>query len=187
MAEGSEVYTDFVKSLLDAEDSRKSSLEQRGIALITASGTLVTLLFVLTAVITSAKNFTFPAVARDWLTWAAVLFVVAAAAGIVVNMPLFYGTIVVKQAKLRAVWEDNAADARRAVTGVRLKRLRAAQRANNIKAWLLVAGAVLELAAVAMLTVGIVDIIHRGLGHRMAGIRTIISEHSWAVREIPGT
>jgi len=159
MAEGNEVYTDFVLSLLNAEDTRKSSLEQRGIGIITVSGTLVTLLFGLTAAITSAKDFTFPAAARGWLTWAAILFVLAAAAGIAVNTPLFYGTIVVERATLQSVWGDDAADARRAVTGVRLKRLHAAQRANSIKAWILVAGTALELAAAAMLTVGIVDII----------------------------
>ena len=81
MAEGSEVYADFIKSMLDAEDSRKSSLEQRGISIITTSGTLVTLLFGLTAAITGAKTFTFPAAARDWLTPAAIAFDVAAGQG----------------------------------------------------------------------------------------------------------
>ena len=159
MTDGSEVYADFVKSMLDAEDSRKSSLEQRGIGVITTSGTLVTLLFGLTAAITSAKNFTLPAAARDWLTPAAILFVVAAAAGILVNVPLFYGKIEMSRATLEPVWGDDAPDARAAVTDVRLRRLQAAQGVNSVKAWILVAGVALELAAVAMLTVGIVHII----------------------------
>jgi hypothetical protein len=159
MTEGNDVYADFVKTLLDAEDSRKSSLEQRGIGMITASGTLVTLLFGLTAAITSAKSFTFPSAARSSLTWAAILFVLAAGAGIAVNTPLFYGKIVVEQDTLASVWDDNAPDARSAVTGVRLKRLHTAQTVNSVKAWILVAGALLELAAAAMLTVGIIDII----------------------------
>lgn len=100
MTEGSEVYADFIKSMLDAEDSRKSSLEQRGIGVITTSGALVTLLFGLTATITSAKTFTLPPAARDWLTPAAILFVAAAAAGILVNVPLFYGKIEVSRATL---------------------------------------------------------------------------------------
>lgn len=159
MTEGSDIYADFVKSLLDAEDSRKSSLEQRGIGMITASGTLVTLLFGLTAAITSAKSFTFPSAARGWLTAAAILFVLAAFAGIAVNTPLFYGKIVVEQPALRSAWDDDAPDARAAVTGVRLKRLHAAQSVNSAKAWILIVGALLELAATAMLTVGIVTII----------------------------
>jgi hypothetical protein len=159
MAEGSEVYADFIKSMLDAEDSRKSSLEQRGIGIITTSGTLVTLLFGLTTAITGAKTFTFPAAARDWLTPAAILFVAAAAAGIVVNVPLFYGKIEVGRADLEPVWHDDAPDARAAVAAMRLERVNAAQGVNNAKAWVLVIGAVLELAAVAMLTAGIINII----------------------------
>jgi hypothetical protein len=159
MTEGSEVYADFIKSMLDAEDSRKSSLEQRGIGVITTSGTLVTLLFGLTATITSAKTFTLPPAARDWLTPAAILFVAAAAAGILVNVPLFYGKIEVSRATLEPAWEDDAPDARAAVTDVRLRRLQAAQGVNSVKAWILVGGAALEIAAVAMLTVGIVHIL----------------------------
>jgi hypothetical protein len=159
MAEGSEVYADFIKSMLDAEDSRKSSLEQRGIGIITTSGTLVTLLFGLTTAITGAKTFTFPTAARDWLTPAAILFVAAAAAGIVVNVPLFYGKIEVGRADLEPVWHDDAPDARAAVAAMRLERVHAAQGVNNVKAWILVIGALLELAAVAMLTVGIINII----------------------------
>lgn len=159
MTEGSEVYTDFVKSMLDAEGSRKSSLEQRGLGIVTVSGTLVTLLFALTAAITSAKSFTFPAAAHGWLTAAAILFVLAAAAGIVVNIPLFYGTVVVEADNLEAVWDDNVPDARRAVTGARLNRLHAARTVNNAKAWILVAGTLLVLAAAVMLTMAIIDII----------------------------
>lgn len=164
MTEGSDVYADFVKSLLDAEDFRKSSLEQRGIGIITASGTLVTLLFGLTAAITGAKSFAFPSAARGWLMLAAILFVVAAGAGIGANIPLFYGKIVVEQDTLEAVWDDNAPDARRAVTGAWLKRLHAAQTINSVKAWIVVVGALLELAAAAMLTVGIIEIIQPKLG-----------------------
>jgi hypothetical protein len=45
------------------------------------------------------------------------------------------------------------------VTGARLNRLHAAQTVNSVKAWILVVGMLLELAAAAMLTVGIIDII----------------------------
>ena len=159
MAEGSEVYTDFIKSMLDAEDSRKSSLEQRGIGIITTSGTLVTLLFGLTTAITGAKAFTFPPAARDWLAPAAILFVAAAAAGMVVNVPLFYGKIEVRRTDLETVWQDDAPDARAAVTAVRLERVHAGQSVNNVKAWILVIGALLELAAVTMLVMGIINVI----------------------------
>lgn len=159
---GSDVYADFINSLLEAESSRKASLEQRGIGVITTAGTLVTLLFGLVAAITSAKTFTLPAQAHGWLAAATILFVLAAAAGIVVNVPLFYGQILITENDLRAAWEDRASDAQAAVTAVRLRRLDRAQKFNTIKAWVLVLGVALELAAVAVLAGGILDVIRSG-------------------------
>ena len=46
---GRSIYADFIKEQLDAQEARKVSLEQRGLAVITTSGALVTLLFGLTA------------------------------------------------------------------------------------------------------------------------------------------
>ena len=160
MPEGSDVYADFVKSLLDAESLRKSSLEQRGIGIITSSGALVTLLFGLIAVITSSKTFVLHARVHGWLAAAAILFVLAALAGIVMNVPLFYGQIVVTEGELRASWDDTAADAQAAVTGVRLKRLGQASKLNTIKAWILILGVLLELAALIILVIGIFEIIN---------------------------
>jgi hypothetical protein len=40
-----DVYTEFVKALLDAEATRRTTLEDKGGAVISTSGTLVTLLF----------------------------------------------------------------------------------------------------------------------------------------------
>jgi hypothetical protein len=158
--EGSDIYADFVKSLLDAESSRKSSLEQRGIAVITSSGTLVTLLFGLIAVVTSSKTFALPTRVHGWLAAAAILFVLAALAGIAMNIPLFYGQIIISEGELRASWGDTASDAQAAVTGARLKRLGQASKVNTAKAWILILSVLLELAAVIILTVGIFEIIN---------------------------
>jgi hypothetical protein len=157
---GSDVYADFVNSLVDAETSRKSSLEQRGIAVITTSGTLVTLLFGLIAVITSSTTFVLPSQVHGWLAAAAILFVLAALTGIVVNVPLFYGGMVMTEDELRASWGDQPSDAQASVTGVRLKRLAQASKVNTIKAWILVFSVLLELAAVIILTIGIFEIIN---------------------------
>jgi hypothetical protein len=163
MPDGSGVYADFISSLLDAESSRKSSLEQRGIGVVTTSGTLVTLLFGLIAVITSAKSFTLPGRAHGWLVGAAILFIAAAAVGISTNLPLFYGKMIITEQALRDAWHDDVPDAQAAVTAVRLKRLDQAHKVNTAKAWALVAAVCTEVAAAAVLTVGIVEIItHSG-------------------------
>lgn len=160
MPEGSDVYADFIKSLVDAENSRKSSLEQRGLAVITTSGTLVTLLFGLIAVITSSTTFVLPGRVHGWLAAAAILFVLAALTGIVVNIPLFYGQAVITEGELRSSWHDPASDAQASVTSVRLKSLDQAIKVNSRKAWLLVFSVLLELAAVVILTIGIFEIIN---------------------------
>ena len=46
---GRAVYGEYIKEQLNAQEARKNSLEQRGLAVITTSGALVTLLFGLTA------------------------------------------------------------------------------------------------------------------------------------------
>lgn len=159
MPEGSDVYADFVKSLVDAEGSRKSSLEQRGIAVITTSGTLVTLLFGLIAVITSSKTFILPSRVHGWLAVAAIMFVLASLTGIVINIPLFYGQMVVSEGELRSSWGDQLSNAQASVTGIRLKSLAKASRVNTVKAWILVFSVLLELAGVIVLTIGIFEII----------------------------
>jgi hypothetical protein len=46
---------------LSEERNRKASLEARGVTTVTAAGTLVTLLFALTAGVTAAPGFKLPA------------------------------------------------------------------------------------------------------------------------------
>jgi len=151
VTEGYQIYADFLKSLVDAEASRKVSLEQRGIAVITTSGILVTLLYGLATIITSSKSLRLPLGSIDWLIASSLMFVLAAVAGIVVNLPLYYGQAELTEEDLQRAWDDTAPDAQAAVTSVRIKRLRAAQRANNIKAWILTASVTFEVGAIALL------------------------------------
>lgn len=48
------VYGEFIKDELEVQDKRKASFEQRGLAVITTSGVLVTLLFALAALSTKS-------------------------------------------------------------------------------------------------------------------------------------
>jgi hypothetical protein len=152
MTAGSDVYHDFVKALLDAEITRKTSLETRGIAVITTSGTLVTLLFGLVAVLTSSKTFAFPTQAHGWLTAALVFFVLAAGLGITSNnIPLPYGEEKITKKKLQEVWGDTVSDAQAMVTVTRLRRLKVARKRNSTKASIVVAAGASELLALGML------------------------------------
>jgi hypothetical protein len=68
MTEGYEVYAELVDKLVDAEAARRTTLEQKASAVITTSGTLVTLLFGLVAVLTpyGETNLTVDELAGMW-------------------------------------------------------------------------------------------------------------------------
>ena len=76
----------ITKELAD-ERSVTASLQSRGLAVIGSSGTLVALLFGLSAVATTVRHFKLPAAARPPLYPPAVLLVAAAVAGIMTNAP----------------------------------------------------------------------------------------------------
>ncbi len=155
------LYTDFVKLLLDAEAARRTALEQKGGAVITSSGTLVTLLFGLVAVITSADTFTLPGPSHGWLVAAIVLFLAASLLALLISVPLPYGQTNVSAADLASWWTQPPEQAQAAISGVRLKALTAARMMNGIKARILIAAILCELLALTMLGVAVIRIVNR--------------------------
>jgi hypothetical protein len=85
------VYSDYVQALEAQETARKSSLESRGVNVITTSGTLVTLLFGLVAVLTGSESFSLPASAHAYLIVTVILFVSATALGIIITEACAFG------------------------------------------------------------------------------------------------
>jgi hypothetical protein len=90
---GTSVYVPLLLEQLKEEASRTSSLEQRGLAVITTSGGVAALLFGLAAVVTASETFVFPDASRALLVAALVLFMFAAVGGIVSNWPFGYRRI----------------------------------------------------------------------------------------------
>ena len=158
-ASGAEVYSDLVKTLLDNEAARKGVLESKGTAVITTSGTLVTLLFGLVAVITSAKNFNLPSASHGWLVAAVVAFVIAVGLAILVSLPVPYGETEISMNDLRSWWHDPVTEAEAAVAGLRLRAITAARRANGVKVWILGAACVGELLGLVLLSIAVIEII----------------------------
>jgi hypothetical protein len=156
-----DVYTDFVKLLLEAEATRRTALEDKGGAVISTSGTLVTLLFGLVAVVTGADTFTLPGASHGWLIAAIVFFAVASLIAILISVPLPYGQTDITAAMLASWWNQPASQAQAAVSGVRLQALAAARRMNAIKARILIAATLFELVAVVMLGIAVVNILDR--------------------------
>jgi hypothetical protein len=158
---GSAVYSDFIKSLLDTEEARTNSLQLRGLALISTSGTLVTLLFGIVAVIKSNSS-TVPSTAHGPLVVAAVLFATAAIMGIAVNVPLL-GRYV-KPASLvhsytSEMWKDSRSDAEMMVAATRVKLYANARKANAFKAVLLIVGGMIEISALLPVVIAVNKIV----------------------------
>jgi hypothetical protein len=80
-------FADLLADQLDAERARHASLEQRGISVITTSGTLITLLLALAGLTGRASGIKLPDVAQWLLRVALILLPLAAMIGIAAILP----------------------------------------------------------------------------------------------------
>lgn len=148
-----EVFADFVKDQLEQEDKRRASLETRGVGVITVSGTLVTLLFGISAVVTKNAAFTAPAEVRQRLSWALLAFAVSSVIAIGTTMPL--ATQIVDATRLgpeiQHRWGSTLDAAQKKITGTRVADLTSAQRVNTIKSLLLMTAVSAQVVAVLLL------------------------------------
>lgn len=154
------IYADYVKLLLDAEATRRTAVEEKGGAVITTAGSLVTLLFGLVAVITSADTFNLPGASHGWLVAAIAFFVAACLIAILISVPLPYGETTITTAMLASWWNQPPEQAQAAVSGARLDALAAARRMNGMKARILIAAITCELLALVMLGIAVVSIVN---------------------------
>lgn len=157
-ASGYASYGVFIKDELDVQDKRKASFEQRGLAVITTSGTLVTLLFALAALSTKeAATFTLPGAAVTWLSVALVLFFVSALAALLSNAPFVYQAVPASSIKerLRERPVRDAAAAAKDIAFSRLDALESAKRLNGIKGLALTAAMSFEALAVGCVAVAV--------------------------------
>jgi hypothetical protein len=148
---GVSVYAEFVQGELAAQDKRKESFEQRGLAVVTTSGGLVTLLFALGALSTKKQaTFELTGDAPLFLAIALVLFFVAAFAALLTNMPIRYA--VPEADSIRTMLEKaegrSKDHALKAITRVRLDSLADAKSKNGRKARLLFMAICFEVAAI---------------------------------------
>lgn len=145
--------TTLVRAELTNEFARKASLEQRGLAVITSSGTLVTLLFAIGAV-AGGGPLADNASTRNALLAALFGFIAAAISGIVVNWPWHTEAIpvdapdglrdLIKPATFFS--EDQEVDRR--IAEVQVRQIVGLRRVNGWKAFALLAGLSLEVLAV---------------------------------------
>ena len=148
---GLATYGAFLKDEIAAQDARKTSFEARGLAVITTSGTLVTLLFALAALSTKRQaTFVLPASAQGWLEDALALFFFAALLALATNVPLRYEAA--KPDDIEKLLAEEPASAKEAaerdVAYARVSQLRSAKYKNSAKGWLLVFAMFFEVLAI---------------------------------------
>ena len=153
MSAAGEVFAELIEANLERQASRKASLEQRGLAVVTTSGSLVTLSFGFAAFI-RADGSELTLATGVLLTLAMVLFVVAAALGLVVNSTRSYEYISTKSlASLCTAekWRSDAVEATRQISEMQVRVLERARANNASKARNLRHAVITELAAIAAL------------------------------------
>lgn len=150
---GSVVYAEFTQDQLTAEETRRTSLEQRGLAVITSSGVLATLGFGSLALFKQRDAVPMPGPSVYLLVGSAVALLVAAILALVTNAPLRHRAInpPAMARTMREHWMDDEATAQARVTSTRARLLATARGANDLKALLLLAAMTAEVLGVALL------------------------------------
>jgi hypothetical protein len=161
-AEGSPaIFAELVIELVAAEDKRRESLEARGNSVITVSGTLVTLLLALAALVTREKTFRLPDAARDRLSIAVLASVLAALLAIATYMP--QPARITDPAQLSrllpSIWDRGTDFALKKATATRLEQLTTTQTANDRKARALLGAVLAQVIAVLLLAWAVLEIL----------------------------
>ncbi len=141
---------------------RKASLEGRGLSVVTASGTIVTLLFGLVAVLTAGKDFVLPDLARDLLLVALIGFGVAWVLGVLSNIPLNYQNVDIEDGDFWRWWGEPNTKGFERIAATRLGLLRVAQRKNDIKGKVVIWAVAAEVLAVVALAGAVGVVLVRG-------------------------
>lgn len=151
---GGSAALDFIGDLLEADQARRQSFEQRGLALVTSAGGFVTILFGLIAIASRPDNIvTVPHSARSLVVAALPLLLVAALAGIAAGFPLRY--MVPECAPLERlladdVWRGSGVKTAQRIAAAKLEMLKTSRQRNRFKGWALIVGFAAEVLGVAL-------------------------------------
>jgi len=159
--EGS-IYAEFMHDQLSAEETRKNSLEQRGLAVITASGVLAAFGFGALALFRQRDAVPLPAAAVYLIVGAAAALLAAAIMGLAANSPMRHRAVNPHgmAETMRGHWTDDDATARARVTSTRVRLLASLRETNDRRAVVLLGAMAAEVLGVALLvaTVSVVAV-----------------------------
>jgi hypothetical protein len=157
-----DLYLAVVKDHITDERATKSSLEQRGLLVITTSGTLVTLQFAVGALRTRVQSFTVPASGLALLIASLGLFVTAGILALIVNLPRAQLVLTVGEVEQQfaAGWHlREPVDVRESLHKSQTEVLRRLRRTNRHKARLLITALTAELTAIGLVGIAVAIIL----------------------------
>jgi hypothetical protein len=156
------VYGAYVAQKLADEDARQSSIEQRGLAVITTAGVLTTALFGIATFINPKSGIGIPHAAHGPLVVAIIMLVLSALLAIATNVPLGYETVTTEdlQGAVTDLWGENPNDAMQRVSVTHVKEIKSARSRNTTKAWLLVGAMLLESLGLGFLFWAVYEVVN---------------------------
>jgi hypothetical protein len=146
-----DVLTQLLVSELESERKKKDNLENRGLAIITTSGVLATLLLSLAAALVTLGEVDVTRVAMVSTIGAAGLFTLAAILGVIVNLPLRYDEIEPESLcsmTSQTAWALSGGSASRQIAVAQIDILSNWRAMSRLKARVLVTAALTETLAV---------------------------------------
>jgi hypothetical protein len=157
------VFGNLIDAQLKQERDRKTSLEQRGMALVTAAGTLVALAFAFATFAKGGSGVSLSALAKGFFIAALVAFIVSGIFGVLTNKPALYGEADVRQLKRLTkedhwIWNDVPGAARR-VAELEVSMIASGRTANAAKARHLRNSILLLFAALCLLSAAIITVL----------------------------
>jgi hypothetical protein len=160
---GTAVYGELVKEEIAAQETRKSSFEQRGLAVVTTTGALVTLLFGLAAIASrTGHGEPFGTEEKWWLAVALIGFVVSAFAALATNIPVEYESVKPSDitGRLTEAAPNNAEQANRDIALTQITVLEHAKKKNALKGKFLFGAMLFEVLGVIAAGVAIFEVIN---------------------------
>ena len=163
MSDQGQVYLAFVEGELKAERDRRTALDGRGQAVVTASGALVALLSGIAALVQAGTKAPAPPLAVGLVLLALALFVLAAVSGIAAGWNRHYAvaTPATLTRMLTEHWTDSEVDARNNVATVHATTVRTLREANRFKAACVSLGLMLQVLAIGPFAAAVVVIVGR--------------------------
>lgn len=153
-----ETYSAFIKEQLDAEYDRRASLDARGIAVITTSGVLATLVFG-AAAFALGRDYVPSILGRGLVVAGLILFCGATLFALIASA--LRGYDVAKRARLDEMtsnshWMDSEEEARRSTAASNTATIKSLREGNDQKATRLVIALVLQFLAISCLMFAVV-------------------------------